>query len=824
MATTLPSLRRSDAFLRIAGAALLLTAIFPYLSPIRTPFDTQPWALLVAAIALLVLYDGSRPFGVYFLLAGYAALVLAVGLMRGTSRLQEGLRSLVVYFSVAVIAWAASRLFRHFPARLFLAGVGAWLLVGLIQTAVDPGFLSGWLPRLPEFGFGFVGRGANALAPEPAYFVKVMISLLVLNEFFHKDRRYGRAVYLAVTAAIVSQVVMAKAGVSVVYLGVGAAAKAVSIVWEKGRKEKIVAAAAAVFLAAGLAMFSLVPELQKSRAASIIEKAKASPVTLYQKDKSASTRIGNLLWSLYGGLVETKGAGFGMGTDAWGQVPAWMLKYVGVKRPWGGRNGGGLVQGVYELGVIGLVLLIAPLWLMADNLRREKTFRGPVWMSLALIFPASAISDSPAFPLLGLLLGVHGYLRLKRRESSAPAEGKNILVLNQYYPPDIASTGQYAADICTGLARAGYGVHVVTAQPSYTESSTDAPADEIRDGVRVHRVAMPRVRGRERMLVRLLGYAGFLVQARSRARGLTRTGAFDTVVTFHNPPFLGLVGAGLVPRRARRFVYVSHDVHPDALLVAGWKVPRPIIALWNRFDRRIYKKAGTIVVLVEGAKRILHEKKAVPLEKIAVVPLWGKPELEPMPTDPEIRAEIGIPADGLVFLYAGNMGIMHPLESILDAAVELRDEDIHFLFLGEGVKRKTLMARAGGLAKVRFLPYQPEARFIRILSASDACFVSFGPGMEEITIPSRTYTFLSAGKPLVTIMSPKAEVARLAIDNDCGWNVESGDELAALARRLAKERNLLARAAVNARIVYVRDYRRDITLDRCVRLMAAGGK
>ncbi len=503
-----------------------------------------------------------------------------------------------------------------------------------------------------------------------------------------------------------------------------------------------------------------------------------------------------------------------------------MIKYVGVKRPWGGRNGGGLVQGVYELGAVGLIFLLAPLWLILDNLRREKALRGPIWMTLALIYPAAAISESAAFPLLGVLLGIQGYLRLKRREASVPAAGTNVLVLNQYYPPDVASTGQYAADIAAGLARAGAGVQVITAQPSYAASSTNAPAEEVRDGVRIARLPMPRARGRERMLNRVLGYARFLIQARSRARGLTRTGAFDTVVTFHNPPFLGLVGAGLVPRRARRFIFVSYDVHPDALLVAGWKIPRVLIALWNRINRRIYRKAERIVVLVEGAKRILVEKNGVAAGKIAIIPLWGKPELEPIPPDPEILTELGIPSEALVLLYAGNMGIMHPLESILAAAAELRDANVHFLFLGEGVKRKTLAARAEaeGLSKVRFLPYQPEARFVRILSAADACFVSFGPGMEEITIPSRTYTFLSAGKPIVTIMSPDAEVARLAADSACGWNIASGPELAALALRLAGDRKILARAAVNARAVYVRDYRRDIILDRYVRLIAGGSK
>ncbi len=272
MGTVLSSPVRSKAFLRLAAAVFLLAAIFPYVSPVRTPFDTQPWTLIVAAIVLVFLYDGSRPFGPYFLIAGYAGLILAAGFVRGTSRLQEGLRSLVVYASVALIAWAASRLYRHIPAWLFLAGVAIWLIVTIIQVVGDPAFLSGILPRMPEYGFSAGGRGVRALAPEPSYFIKVMIGFLVLNEFFHKDRRYGRAVYLGVAAAVVFQVVLAQAGFSVVYLAVAAAAKAVSIVWEKSNRDRLIAAAAAIIFASGLAAFFFVPELRESRAGSLIAK------------------------------------------------------------------------------------------------------------------------------------------------------------------------------------------------------------------------------------------------------------------------------------------------------------------------------------------------------------------------------------------------------------------------------------------------------------------------------------------------------------------------------------------------------------------------
>ena len=323
------------------------------------------------------------------------------------------------------------------------------------------------------------------------------------------------------------------------------------------------------------------------------------------------------------------------------------------------------------------------------------------------------------------------------------------------------------------------------------------------------------------MIIRVIGYVMFLLRAKRKALQIAKEMHFDAVVTFHNPPFVGLVGAGLVPRKIPRFIFVSYDLHPDALLAAGWKLPQPFVALWNLLNKRIYRCAERIVVLVEGARDILHKDKGVPLEKIRIIPLWGNPELEPFPPDRIIREELGIPENALFLLYAGNMGIMHNLDVMIDAAQALSDEPVRFLFMGEGLKRKQLIlnARKLGLDNVVFLSYQPEDRFIRILSAADACFVSFGQGMEQITVPSRAYTFLSAGKPLISIMSPQAEVANLVAANACGWNVSGAEELAGLVRRLLVRPEEMAQAARNARAVYVRDYRRDLIVQKYVELL-----
>lgn len=402
-----------------------------------------------------------------------------------------------------------------------------------------------------------------------------------------------------------------------------------------------------------------------------------------------------------------------------------------------------------------------------------------------------------------------------------PSAARKLLVINQYYVPDVASTGQLAAEICSSLVKRGFEVHVVTGQPSYTASSPDAPAFEVLDGVHVHRVSLGRARGRERMRTRLIGYTRFLLGAWRVARSLARRQHFDVVLTFHNPPFVGAIGAYLAGKYKLRYVYALYDIHPDVLLATGWRLPRPVLLLWEVLNRWIFQRAHAVVVLGEGMKQVLVEGKGIPAEKVHVIPPWARPELLPGPHDQPIRRELGISEDELLLLYSGNMGIMHPLDPILDAAASLRGLPVRFVFVGDGARRRQLVERVERekLEQVTFLPFQPEDRFRQLVAASDACFVVLQPGLERLAVPSRAFTFLSAGRALITIMSPEAEIARLITEAGCGWNVTNGQELADLIRGLLEERQELIRRGQRARDVYEERFLRDRAIEAYARIL-----
>lgn len=397
---------------------------------------------------------------------------------------------------------------------------------------------------------------------------------------------------------------------------------------------------------------------------------------------------------------------------------------------------------------------------------------------------------------------------------------QRLLVINQYYFPDFASTGLYAADICSGLVKEDIEVHVVTSQPSYTSSSPTAPSYEILNGVHVYRVSLGKIRGRENMKIRVSGYIRFLHGAWKMARNLIKSKKFHSVLTFHNPPFVGLLGAYLARSYALRFIYILYDIHPDILLATGWRLPKLFFKLWELVNKWIFKHAHTVIVLSEGMKETLI-KKGVPFEKIHVIPLWGRPEFrEPLKVQSNLQ-ELRIKKKRLMLLYAGNMGTLHNLDHILDTTPLMRGESVHFIFVGEGIRKKYLIyaVQNENLENITILPYQLEDRFIEILSHSDACFITLGPGLEKFAFPSRAYTFLSAGKPLITIMSPEADIARLVIETECGWNVTTAQELSNLLRYLLENPQELVHRGKRAREVYLERFQKELIIGEYARVM-----
>jgi colanic acid biosynthesis glycosyl transferase WcaI len=163
-----------------------------------------------------------------------------------------------------------------------------------------------------------------------------------------------------------------------------------------------------------------------------------------------------------------------------------------------------------------------------------------------------------------------------------------------------------------------------------------------------------------------------------------------------------------------------------------------------------------------------------------------------------LRDELGID-DGPLVVYSGNVGFSQSLELLLHAAREM--PDVTFLISGDGAAKATLVEQAVGLANVRFSGYQPAERLSELLGIADVHVVPLRAGLGNVSVPSKTYSILAAGRPVLASIDPGTEVPRILAAAGAGRAVEPDrpEVFTAALREMLGDPDALARQGAAGR-------------------------
>lgn len=382
----------------------------------------------------------------------------------------------------------------------------------------------------------------------------------------------------------------------------------------------------------------------------------------------------------------------------------------------------------------------------------------------------------------------------------------NVLLLNQFFPPDIAPTGQMAADLAEDLVAAGHRVSVVASRGNYLGGERHPDLSQWR-GVEVHRVAATSL-GKRTLVHRALDYGSFYASA---GRALRRLPAHDVIVALTTPP---LIAAVALParRRGTKLVYWVQDLYPEVAVSFGALAESALATrAMASVSRRVLAGADRVVVLGEAMKEKAVRAGAV-AANVAVIPNWADGKVvRPVPHDRNpLRQEMARGAR-FVVLYSGNMGRAHDVSTIVGAARRLTDRpDIAFVFQGEGDKRAELELGTRGLPNVRFEPYRPREQLAESLSAADVHLVTLAPSVLGLLEPSKLYGVMAAGRSALYVGPAEAEVARTVNAERMGACLANGDVegLVAAVTRRAADPDLAREEGERARQAFDRGYAR----------------
>ena len=359
-----------------------------------------------------------------------------------------------------------------------------------------------------------------------------------------------------------------------------------------------------------------------------------------------------------------------------------------------------------------------------------------------------------------------------------------LCVLCPHFAPDTAPTGDVMTRIVTELAALGHEVHVVTALPWYREHRIEPgwePAG-LRDWIRRERVpwgSITRVHpfpgdDKRNLVRRAAGFAGFSLLA-----GLAswRGGRVDAVIAMSPPLTMGLTGWTTHVVRRGPLVFNIQDVFPDAAVRTGAITNRRVIAMARWLERLSYHRAAAVTVLSDDLRENVAAKiRPARRGRVHVIPNFVDTDaIRPGDRSTPYRTELGI-GDEPVVMYAGNVGFSQSLELMIAAAREL--PDVAFVINGDGAARASLEAHAAGLANVRFVGYQPKERLSEVLATADVHVVPLRAGLGNVSVPSKTYSILAAGRPVLAAIDAGTEVPRMLAASGGGRVVPPDDPAA----------------------------------------------
>ena len=360
-----------------------------------------------------------------------------------------------------------------------------------------------------------------------------------------------------------------------------------------------------------------------------------------------------------------------------------------------------------------------------------------------------------------------------------------LVVLCPHFEPDTAPTGVVMTRIVEELVALGHTVHVVTAIPWYRSHRIEPGwhgrlvRSEITSWGSITRVHPFPGRDKSNLSRRALGFGAYSllagVQCLRVGGWLRRSGA---VIAMSPPLTLGLTG--WVASRLRRcpLVFNIQDVFPDAAVETGAISNRTIIAAASRLERLSYLAADAVTVLSDDLRdNVVAKLQAARGDRagdtVHVIPNFVDTDaIVPADRSTPYRVELGL-GDGPVVLYAGNVGFSQSLDLMLAAARQL--PEVTFLINGNGAARTPLETAAIDIANLRFADYIEPSRLSELLATGDIHVVPLRRGLGRVSVPSKTYSIMAAGRPVVAAIDPDTAVPRILAESGGGIAVPPDD-------------------------------------------------
>ncbi len=360
---------------------------------------------------------------------------------------------------------------------------------------------------------------------------------------------------------------------------------------------------------------------------------------------------------------------------------------------------------------------------------------------------------------------------------------KNLLIIAHYYYPDVASTGQILKDIADNL-KDEFNVSVLCTVPSYTGSIEDKYKDkdiyiEDIDNVKVYRVRVSEF-DKKNKISRVKNILSYYFRAKKLIRNLDD---IDCILALSQPPVLGgMIGVYAKRKLKCKLIYNIQDFNPEQIMAVNFSRSKFIIDVLMFLDKRTCRKSDLIITVGKDLVETVNKRfnyKDVP--NTIMINNWiDDEEIYPLSKDNdkvlEFKNKYGL-NNKFIIMYSGNIGLYYDLENIIKVIEKIKDENVLFVFVGEGAKKNTLVQYVNdhNMNNVVFIPYQNKEDLIYSLNAADVHLCINAKGIKGVSCPSKFYGIAACGKPVIGVLEKGSEIYSIIDKTKCGLLSEPND-------------------------------------------------
>lgn len=361
---------------------------------------------------------------------------------------------------------------------------------------------------------------------------------------------------------------------------------------------------------------------------------------------------------------------------------------------------------------------------------------------------------------------------------------KKLLIYAHYFYPDVASTGQILAELAEGMIDA-FDITVICVVPSYSgviEEKYKSKRIYIEEykGIKLVRVRVPEFK-KSNKISRIKNLLAYFFNSLIATVKIEKQ---DYIYTISQPPILGGV-LGVLGKwiKGGKLIYNIQDFNPEQTIAVGYAKNKLLLNTVMAVDKFSCKNSDKVIVVGRDMQETLKNRfnnKKVP-SNVFINNWINEKEIYPLDQNhPKIVAfkEKYNLRDKFIIMYSGNIGLYYDLENIIKVIGEFKDrEDVVFAFIGDGTVKSKIeeYVTDNKLNNVTFIPYQDKADLIYSLNAADIHWVVNAKGIKGVSVPSKLYGVMAAGKPVLGVLDEGSEARLIVEECNCGVCIEPGN-------------------------------------------------